>query len=460
MIEMNLGQLNNLFNGKSTKNMDACFSGVEIDSRKDCKNKLFIAINGDNFDGHEFVDVAYSQGASIALVERELDSKIPQVVVEDSKRAMGDLAKYWRKEVNPTLIAITGSNGKTTVKEMLGKILSLQAKTVITQGNFNNEIGVPLSIFNLTRNDCYAVIEMGANHESEIKELVEIAEPDIVFVNNAREAHVEGFGSLQGVIHAKGEMYQYSGKTATSVFNLDEEAVHYWQSVSNSDRCLTFSLSSNADIKGSFDNTNDGMKLNAEYKKEICSCEINVFGVHNASNALAAITLSLACGIGLSKAMQGLNGFAGVKGRLQFVDGLNQSKIIDDSYNANPDSLEAALDVTCSLPGVAWLALGDMAELGELSEEMHKSAVIKAKEKGISECFAIGEYSCRSVSVFGSKGYCFKAHAEMADLLSKRLAPEINLLIKGSRSARMDKLVSALTRKPLADDARGVSNAI
>lgn len=436
------------------------FSGIEIDSRKPCTGSLFVAIKGENFNGHDFIQAAADKGAIAAIVDHKVEASIPQIVVEDCKKSLGLIANAWRKKINPKVIAITGSNGKTTVKEMLGQILSTQQQTLKTAGNLNNDIGVPLTLFRLSPNDHYAVIEMGASHVGEIKQLMDIAVPDVVYANNARPAHVEGFGSLENIIRAKGEVYQYASPEAEAVFNDDEDAVASWKSISATKNQCMFSLEHQADISGSYKSIENGLQISVNFEGQQAKCWINVQGEHNASNAIAAISLAVASGLSLSQAVEGLEGFSAVTGRLQFLKGLNNSLIIDDSYNANPDSLAAAVKVLCALQGTAWLALGDMGELGEDSQSLHTGAAKEARQAGVDKLFALGEKSCQAAETFGHNGFCFDHHDAMAEFIGHRLKSNINLLIKGSRSAQMEKLVKAVSVNPSHSDQAGKRHAV
>lgn len=443
MISLHSDELIGLF-PQSAEVSEFYFNGVVIDTRKDCAGSLFIAIRGENFDAHDFVTTARNKGAAAVMVERAVDLDIPQVIVEDCRAAMGRLANFWRHKMRAKVIGISGSNGKTTVKEMLGRILSSEHRTLMTLGNLNNDIGVPLTLFRLTPQHHFAVIEMGANHQHEIHNLLSIAEPDVVYVNNAQNAHVEGFGSRQGVIRAKGEMYQFSSAKAIAVFNEDEDAVDYWKSIAASSTHISFSLRQQSDITGAFVQQADTLHIELTQGAQQADTEIQMQGLHNVQNAVAAITLATACGFSLQQAAEGLGGFTGVDGRQKFYPGVNKSLIIDDSYNANPGSLIAAVNVLCAQRGIAWLALGDMAELGADALRLHEQALIVAKEIGVIKFFALGTYSCQAAKVFGDEGYCFETHDDMARFISARLHSGINLLIKGSRSAHMEKLVDAL----------------
>ncbi len=458
MIAMHSAELLQIFPQPQHAVPDFSFCGVETDSRKPAAGKLFIALRGEHFDAHDYLQQAADQGVVAALVERKVDIGLAQILVADCQQAMAQLARAWRRRVAPTVVAITGSNGKTTVKEMLGRILESQAAVLKTPGNFNNAIGVPLTLFQLSSSDRFAVIEMGANHPLEIKALLDIAEPDIVYVNNARNAHLQGFGSLQGVVEAKGEMYRYAAAQSLAVFNEDEDAVQYWHGISASNRCLGFSIEGGSEVNASFNQHNNALQITIDYQQQTAQTLLQVTGRHNAQNAVAAITLAIACGIDLKTACQALDGFAGVAGRQQFLAGLNDSLIIDDSYNANPDSLAAAVRVLCQLDGEAWLAMGDMAEMGDESLALHRAALALAKELGVSEVFALGRMSCQAVSLFAEQGHCFDSHCAMSDFIAPRLHAGINLLIKGSRSAAMEKVVARL-KSPL-NSATGVQHAV
>lgn len=459
MISLTAKQLNQLFTASDPLPESLDIYGVQTDSRKDCSGALFVAIKGERFDAHEYLAQAREQGAVAAIVEYRVADELPQLVVKDTRLALAALARFWRQKINPTLIAITGSNGKTTVKEMLGAILGQQSPTLVTEGNLNNDIGVPLTLFRLQPQHRFAVIEMGANHRHEIEHLVTLAQPDVVYVNNARQAHLEGFGSLQGVIEAKGEMYRYCPENALAVFNLDEAAAAYWKSNCASDHQIGFSMTDAvAEVNGRWQSIPDGLQLEVSSKvadqQQQVSCSVAVYGAHNAQNALAAMTLARVCGGSLTDACAGLKHFIPVKGRLQTVAGRNSSLLLDDSYNANPDSFKAAIDVLCSLDGEAWLAMGDMGELGEDSNSLHRDVAEYAKQTGVKRMFAIGKFSSHAAVVFTDRGETFESIETMSDRIAADLKKGVNVLIKGSRTAGMERLV-----KLLADDSTGNATA-
>ena len=444
MIEMSLQALIELVADTSDPIPGKSFRGVTIDSRKDCSGRLFIAIRGDRLDGHDYVGSACRNGAVAALVEVESACEIPQIRVVDCRLAMARLANHWRHACQATVIALTGSNGKTTVREMLRQILTKQAPTHATQGNFNNDIGLPLTLFDVSVDDRYAIVELGANHPGEIASLAQIAEPDIAYVNNAAAAHLAGFGSLQGVIEAKGELYAYCQAHHRAVFNLDESASQYWDSICAAEHKISCALDCDADVGANWSDGQEGVSLEVSYGDKKQKSRLRVFGEHNARNALAAITIAIMAGADFEIAMKNLTGFSGVKGRLQILKGPHLSRVIDDTYNANPHSLEVAIKMLCAQKGSAWLALGDMAELGDDSEALHRQAARTARQLGVEKLFGIGPMSCNASQEFGDAGYCFAQISDMADSILGQIHQGVNLLVKGSRSAEMEKLVEVL----------------
>jgi UDP-N-acetylmuramoyl-tripeptide--D-alanyl-D-alanine ligase len=456
MISLSLESLARVLGAESPDPADTRFTGVTIDSRQSCDGKLFVAIKGDNFDGHQFLETAYRNGARVALVEARQDCEIAQIVVADCKRAMGRLANHWRRHCKPCVIALTGSNGKTTVKEMLYQILARQADTLATRGNFNNDIGLPLTLFELQPGHDYAILEMGANHRGEIARLAEIAEPDIVYVNNVAAAHLAGFGDIQGVIEAKGELYAYCGSRHKALFNADEVASRFWRANCAARTQLSCALDRPADVGASWSNNAQALRVEFSYRGEIRACELAVIGEHNVRNALAAVSLALLAGIELASAVSNLAGFSGVKGRLQVMPGPAHSRLVDDSYNANPDSLEAGVKVLCSLKGTPWLALGDMLELGAEEEALHREAARTARRYGVEKLFATGEMGCIASEEFGDHGYCYEDIDGMAQAILAQIHKDVNLLVKGSRGAGMERLVARLTQATVSGDRNAV----
>ena len=445
MIELSLAELAALLGTAPVDNAERRFEGVTTDSRQDCEGRLFVAIRGDNFDGHAFVAAAAARGAVAALVDTPQAVDLPQIQVADTLLAMARIANHWRHRCPARVIALTGSNGKTTVKEMLFRILSSQASTLATRGNLNNNIGVPLTLFRLEPGHAFAIIEMGANHQGEIAELARIAEPDIVYVNNAGAAHVEGFGGLEGVIQGKGELYDYCGPQQVALFNLDDAACAQWQARCAAATRLGWSLDGEGDVGADWRATATGLAIDFRYLDQRASAELALLGEHNVRNALAAVSLALLAGVDFAVAVSALDGFAGVGGRLQITPGANGSRLLDDTYNANPDSLEAGMRAVLSLPGEAWLALGDMRELGEDARALHRRAGSQARELGLARLYAHGELSCLASEAFGDRGYCCADIDDMASRIGADIHAGVNLLIKGSRAAAMERLVARLT---------------
>lgn len=462
MISLSLQQLAKVFGIEAFAGREGQptlqFKGVTIDSRNDCSGQLFVAMKGDRFDGHDYVASAYKNGAIVALVESKQGCDIAQIIVPDCKQAIAMLANFWRHRCHPTVIALTGSNGKTTVKEMLYQILQKQAFTHATQGNFNNDIGVPLTLFQLSPEDRYVILEMGANHAGEIANLAAIGEPDIVYVNNAVAAHLTGFGSLQGVVDGKGELYAYCQVQHRALFNADEVASQQWRASCVAKETLSCGLNASSDLKGQWFPNDEGLALEVEYQGQTHQTLIHVFGEHNARNALAAISIAVIARIEIATAVHNLTGFEAVKGRLQMMQGPHYSRLIDDSYNANPSSLEAGIKVLCALKGESWLALGDMAELGSEAEALHKKAAQIARKQGVDKWFGIGPMSCIGSDIFGDAGYCLETIEDSVTLIRSIIHPNVNLLIKGSRSAGMDQLVEALQIKD--EDKREANHAL
>jgi UDP-N-acetylmuramoyl-tripeptide--D-alanyl-D-alanine ligase len=456
MINLSLQGLADVLDKSANSLPDARFCGVTIDSRNSCEAKLFVAIKGVNFDGHNFVDMAYRNGATVALVEQRQQSEIAQIEVADCKQAMAQLANYWRRYCDPCVIALTGSNGKTTVKEMLFQILLKQSVSLATRGNLNNDIGVPLTLFELKPKHEFAIIEMGANHRGEIAQLATIAEPDIVYVNNVAAAHLAGFGDVRGVMEAKGELYAYCSAEQRALFNADEVASQYWQGLCIAQTQLSCSLNKEADVTATWSAMGEALRVEFNYQGQSHGCELGVIGEHNVHNAVAAVSLAILAGVDFAVAVDNLAGFSGVKGRLQILPGPANSRLIDDSYNANPDSLEAGIKVLCSLPGSPWLALGDMAELGADAVALHRQAAQTAAEYGVEKLFGIGEMSCIASTEFGAAGYCYEGIEEMANGILSQLHQGVNLLVKGSRAAGMERLVAILLQPANGGDVNAV----
>ncbi|MGB0846920.1 MAG: UDP-N-acetylmuramoyl-tripeptide--D-alanyl-D-alanine ligase [Thiolinea sp.] len=420
---------------------------VERDSRCVGAGDLFVALKGEHFDAHDFVsDVAGK--ASAALVERPLEVQIPQVVVKDVRLAMGKLATAWRNCFSGPLIALTGSNGKTTLKEMLTAILSECGSTHATKGNLNNDLGVPLTLFELRPGQHqFAVIEMGANHFGEIDYLTHVAKPNVAVLNNAGAAHLEGFGDIAGVAKAKGEIFSSLNSEGVAILNADDDYFAYWQELNKARRVLSFGMTNaSADVQGIVENNN---QLAIHYLGEVVKVKLPLLGLHNAMNALAATAAVLPLGIELTAVKRGLEKLEAVKGRLCPVEGRRGELVIDDTYNANPTSTLAALRVLAQQQKRKLFVLGDMGELGNDGVELHAEIGRQAAELGIDALYGVGEMSAHACAAFGAGGVaCQDMDELLCSLDTLELHAGVCVLIKGSRSARMERVVDALVNVP------------
>lgn len=427
---------------------DAVFSAVSKDTRSLCKDNLYVALKGENFDGHVFLNQAAELGAAGALVSDLQTIALPQICVADTRIALGDLASAWRQKFKGKLVAITGSNGKTTVKEMCRAILLEAAgenRVLSTQGNLNNDIGMPMTLLSIREQHDYAVIEMGANHVGEINYLTHIAKPDVAVVTNAGPAHLEGFGSIENVAHAKAEIYGGLADDGVAIINLDDEYAGYWHEVCQGKNIVTFSMKDKkADVYAEpsggsayvFKTVNGDMRIT-----------MNLPGQHNVMNALAATAVALVLNVDLDNIASGLQLFSGVSGRLNVQQGINGARLIDDTYNANPLSLNAAIDVLTEMDGESYLVLGDMAELGEAAAALHFEAGKNAKRRGVNRLYALGNLSRYAVEGFGEGAEFFEDRDDLIQVLAESINESTTVLVKGSRSMAMENVVKALLLK-------------
>jgi UDP-N-acetylmuramoyl-tripeptide--D-alanyl-D-alanine ligase len=438
---------------------DVYFTGCSTDTRTLKDKELFIALHGENFNGHDYLDKAKAVGASAVLVEEKRDDSGsfsgPSIVVKNTRQAMGELAKSWRAGFSMPVVAITGSNGKTTVKEMVTGILSCKASVLATQGNLNNDIGVPLTLFGLGEEHQYAVIEMGANHPGEIEWLSDIAQPTVVTITQCAPAHLEGFGSIEGVAHAKSEIFSGLPEDGVAVINGDDDFAELWLEKSSHSNQLTFGLDSGNEVTAeSILIEEDKSSLQMITPVGNIELTLNLPGRHNIMNALEAAACAISLGISLATIKQGLEAISAVKGRLQIKSGLKQCRIIDDTYNANPASLDVALKVLEKFHGRHWLVIGDMGELGDDSEALHARAGEISKASGVERLYALGELTRASAESFGEGARHVDNHEQLAELLSEEITADVTILIKGSRAMGMEYLVDALGVDALVDNAR------
>ncbi|MCG6937645.1 MAG: UDP-N-acetylmuramoyl-tripeptide--D-alanyl-D-alanine ligase [Gammaproteobacteria bacterium] len=433
---------------------DVMMTGVSKDSRHIRHGDLYVALVGERFNGHKFVEDAGSAGAAGALVSEMQPLDLPQVKVNDTRLALGQLAAHWRnlwrnQNAAGKLIGITGSNGKTSVKEMCRKILVdyAGADTVLsTKGNLNNDIGLPMMLLELRQQHQYAVIEMGANHMGEIDYLTAIAKPDVAVVTNVGPAHLEGFGSLQNIAKAKAEIYNGLSENGVAVINLDDAFNSYWMDYCENHcaaaKIVSFSmLDETADVYAMTVSENRYQMVTLNEQAEL---SLKVPGKHNVMNALAAIAATRSVGIPLQSIVSSLAEFENIQGRLTLLASPAGYQVIDDSYNANPLSVSAAIDVLAAVPGDTVLVLGDMAELGEDAQQLHAEIGRKAKSAGIKALYATGKYSATTVAAFGDNGDWFEHKNELVKALKENLKAGDTVLIKGSRSAAMEKVVEQI----------------
>ncbi len=428
---------------------DAEFEGVSTDSRTLGPGQLFVALRGERFDGHAFVGAARDRGAAGALVESSADSALPQVVAHDAQAALTALAGAWRGKSNALVIGVGGSNGKTTTKELLAAILDCAGPTLATRGNLNNHIGVPLTLLRLETSHRYAVVEMGANHPGEIAALATLAKPSIALVTNAGDEHLEGFGDLAGVAHAEGEMYAALESRGIAVINADDPFCELWQTMARTARIVRFGIEAPADVRaqaiqgriesGAFATT-FALAINGAQAR----VRLPLAGRHNVLNALGAAAAAHAAGVGMTEIVAGLERMRPVAGRLQLKPGPRGSWLIDDSYNANPSSVRAGIDVLCALPGEHWLVLGEMAELGLETVASHAGVGDYARRAGITRLFAMGEAARHAVDAFGGRGTWYGDAAQIADALAASLESGVTALVKGSRVNRLERVVERL----------------
>jgi len=430
---------------------DAAYTDVVSDSRTLAPQQLFVALRGPRFDGHEFVGAALALGAAGALVDAEQPVRLAQIIVPDTQAALERAARHWRAGFSGALVGVAGSNGKTTAKEMTAAILGQSGNCLATRGNLNNHIGVPLTLLRLTPAHRFAVVEMGANRAGEVAALVSIARPTIGMITNAGAEHLEGFGSLEGVARAEGEMVAGLTAGATAVINADDEFAGLWRALTPA-RVVTFGVREPADFSATEVHTSVGsegfltqFRLSAPAGS--AAIHLAVGGAHNVANALAAAAAAASAGAGLEHIAAGLAAVRAVPGRLQFKQGASGAWLIDDSYNANPSSVRAAIEVLSSLAGRKWLVLGDMAELGEFAAAAHSAIGEFARAHGVERLYATGALAARAVDSFGAGAQWYSDAAGLTAALTGALgkaAPDVRLLIKGSRVNRLERVVDAL----------------
>ncbi len=425
---------------------DLHFRGVSTDTRSLKPGELFVALQGPNFDGTKFVRQAEERKAAGAVVPQVIETSLPTIVVDDTLTALGALAASWRRQMPATVVGITGSNGKTTLKELLASCLSISDPTLATHGNLNNEIGMPLMLLRMGENHRYAVIEMGANHPGEIAYLTSLASPRIVAITNAAPAHLEGFGSVEGVAKAKGEIIIGDDGPECVILNADDDYFDYWSSLVGDAELVSFGLSAEADVRASgIEATESGSTFTLHMPESSFSVTISLQGRHNVLNACAAAAIARSLGISDQQIKKGLEAVQPFHGRLQPVTSFSGAMLFDDSYNANPVSVQAAADFLATQTGTTWLVLGDMAELGGDGALLHAHTGWVVRESGVANLLATGPLSKKTVDAFGENGRWYTCIDNLIDDLQKLVAEGDVVLVKGSRSMGMERVVDALT---------------
>jgi len=433
------------FVGGTLHGDDRAYNGVSTDTRSLQSGELFIALSGPNYDGRNYVDLAREKGAAGAVVGSTVESDIAQIIVGDTRLALGQLGASWRDQQSAVVIGITGSNGKTTLKELTAACLSHAAPTLATQGNLNNDIGMPLMLLRIDATHRYAVLEMGANHAGEIAYLTSLAKPDIVVITNAAAAHLEGFGSIEGVAHAKAEILQGEARPDFAILNADDEYFDYWQSFVSDISWISFGLSENADIRADEITVDKALtRFLLHIGDTAVPVSLPLAGLHNVLNACAAAAIASTLGEAPDDIASALESVSPVTGRLQTVEGQRGATLFDDSYNANPVSVVAAGEYLASLPGENWVVFGDMKELGKDERQLHREIGQALSKAGVDRLFATGELGRDTAEAFGDGASWFETVDELAETVLKDLTDSVNVLVKGSRSMRMERVVDVL----------------
>lgn len=436
------------------------FSSVSTDSRAIRPGQLFVALRGDRFDGHDYVAAVAAQGAVAAMVDKAWAAAnpvpLPLLIVDDTRLGLGRLAAGWRNRFELPLIGVTGSNGKTSVKEMCAAILRAQARfdgldphlaVLATQGNLNNDIGLPLMLLRLSGNHRAAVIEMGMNHPGEIGYLTRLAAPTVALVNNAQRAHLQGMGSVNEVAREKGAIYEGLSADGVAVINADDAFAGYWKALNAGREILTFGLSAGADVTARCTSHGFASDLVLTTPQGEARFRLQVPGLHNVRNALAASAACLAAGASLDAVADGLGTYTGTPGRLHLRKGAHGAVVIDDSYNANPDSMRAGIAVLAATPGRKILVIGDMGEIGEQSFQYHDEIGGYAKSEGVDFLFGLGEMSEVAARNFGEGGFHFSKVDDLVAALKAELNEDTVVLVKGSRFMKMERVVDAIAEK-------------
>jgi len=440
---------------------DVRFNAVSSDSRTIVAGDLFVALKGENFDGSDFIEGAAQSGAVAALLDEAQGARYKAQGVNlapvslllvpcSSHIALGRLAAHWRAQFTIPVVAVTGSNGKTTVKEMLAAILRVAAggadAVLATKGNLNNDIGMPLTLLKLRATHRFAVIEMGMNHAGEIDYLTRLAQPDVTIINNASGAHLAGLGSVEAVARAKGEIFSGLPANGIAVINADDEFAPLWREQAGNHTTIEFALERAVAVHAQWQVQGYGARIEVDTPQGSFNAGLQVPGAHNVRNALAATAAAVALHIPLSAIAAGLENFSGVGGRLQRKPALHGAVLIDDTYNANPASLRSAIKVLMQAAGKTILVLGDMGELGSDAARLHGEIGAEARDMGVDELLALGELSIHAVREFGAGAQHFERIEDLLAVLDKDLNADSTVLVKGSRFMKMERVVRHVTQ--------------
>lgn len=451
--------------GGRLRGSDVVFDAVNTDSRAIRRGDLFVALKGERFDGHRFVSQAATAGAAAAMVDGsepgilESEIKLPLIVVKDTRLALGRLASFWRNKFTMPLVALTGSSGKTTVKEMLASILreAACAKSPIsnpetcvlaTRGNLNNDIGVPLTLLELRPEHRYAVIEMGMNHAGEIRYLAKIAAPDVALINNAGRAHIEYLGSEEAIAQAKGEIFEGLAQAGTAVINADDSFAGLWRALAADRKHIEFGIENHAAVTATFRLRFMEIEIVVKTPHGESAATLHAGGVHNVRNALAASAVAVALNVAPHAISKGLAAYTGVKGRMQSKACIHGATLIDDTYNANPESVQAAISVLAQASGRKLLVLGDMGELGAGAPKLHAESGLLACKAGIDRLFTFGDMSAHATQAFGAGARHFTRIEDLLAEIETALSPGTTILVKGSRFMKMERVVNSFEIVP------------
>ncbi len=424
---------------------NSAVSRVCTDSRAVRRGDLFVALLGSRFDGHDFVDKAIDKGAAAVLLAAARPLDVPSVTVADTQRALGQLAHFWRSRFECPVVAVTGSNGKTTVKELIGRILTAGGRdALVSAGNFNNAVGLPLSLLRLRAHHCGAAVEIGMNQIGEIDALSQLAAPNVAVITNAGAAHLEHLKSVAQVAIEKGSILDALPADGVAILNSDDAHFERWHMRAQPRRVITFGLTQNADVSARFRLRENVCEMQVSTPAGDTDMALNFAGQHNVANALAALAAGTALNIPLAQMRAGLEQAVAVHGRLQFSRHRKGGRLIDDTYNANPASMQAAIHVLANFSGDRRLVMGDMLELGDGADEYHRWVGEQARAAGIGRLYALGAHSANAVSQFGRGARHYRQWRQLADDLLQGIDAQTTVLVKGSRGMQMERIVHCL----------------